>query len=156
MEVWRIVEECSDYEVSNVGRVRRGSRLRKPNIKNGYPQVALYHGGQPRHRNVHRLVASAFVPNPDGKPCVNHIDGDKTNNRAENLEWVTHAENTRHGLDAGLLTVGSKRYNHKLTEEQVGYIKHSTATLKELANRYGVSITNIWNIRHGRSWKHVT
>ncbi len=156
-ETWAVIPECPEYEVSTGGGIRRGNRVKKPARKaNGYLQVVLYHDRKPHHRNVHRLVASVFVPNPDHKPCVNHIDGVKSNNRPSNLEWVTHHENTQHGITAGLLTVGSDRYNSKLTSEDVCEILTSPdMRLRELAERYSVSISTIWNIRHGVSWKHV-
>jgi len=123
---------------------------------NGYLQVALYKARSPRYRNVHRLVAQAFVPNPSGKPHVNHKDGNKQNNVPNNLEWVTPHENTQHGLVVGLLTVGESRYNAKLTEKDVREIRQSSDYLRTLADRYSVSISNIWNIKHRVSWKHVT
>lgn len=156
-ETWAVIPECPEYEVSTEGRVRRNGRVKTPAMKrNGYQQVVLYHNHRPHHRNVHRLVAGAFVPNPDSKPCVNHIDGVKTNNRPSNLEWTTPSENIRHGLTMGLLTVGSARYNSKLTEQDVmNILIFPGLRLEDLAERYGVSITTIWNIRHGVSWKHV-
>lgn len=100
------------YEVSNDGRVRsldiyvncRGGKTRlrkgrmKPTYKNnrGYVILNLYRDSKATYSLVHRLVAEAFVPNPYNKPQVNHIDGDKTNNSADNLEWVTDNENKAH------------------------------------------------------------
>lgn len=87
------------YSVSSDGVVRndRTGHLRKPVISNsGYCCVKLWDKGKGKNCFIHRLVALAFVPNPNHKPEVNHIDGDKTNNRANNLEWVTGAENKRH------------------------------------------------------------
>lgn len=62
----------------------------------GYKQIKLYKKGKPKHHLVHRLVAEAFLKNPDSKTCVNHIDGRKDNNILENLEWVTTKENSQH------------------------------------------------------------
>lgn len=79
--------------------IHRGSRNKRRfghTTDKGYKAVLIRDNGKERTVFVHRLVALAFVPNPDNKPQVNHIDGNKTNNRAENLEWVTLAENMRH------------------------------------------------------------
>lgn len=66
------------------------------------PHVTIYIDKKGKRVKIHRLVANAFIPNPDNKPYVNHIDGIRSNNRVENLEWVTASENTRHAVDTGL------------------------------------------------------
>lgn len=93
------------YQVSNEGRLRskktgRIYNLSKP--KDGYPRTRICLDGVKLSVNIHRLVAVAFVPNPEGKKYVNHIDGDKTNNHATNLEWCTPSENNNHALANGL------------------------------------------------------
>ena len=94
------------YAVSNLGRVKSLKRnttsggIMKTHINRGYEYVHLCKDGKHYNAKVHRMVASAFVPNPMGKPEVNHIDEDKTNNCADNLEWVTAKENSRHGTKA--------------------------------------------------------
>ena len=113
------------YAVSNLGRVkslerdlphaRLGKRhiqekILKSNLTGEHGYLALFlhsgHGNQKIHR-VHRLVAEHFIPNPDGKAFVNHIDGNRLNNRADNLEWTTPKENTDHAWRTGLCeTVG--------------------------------------------------
>jgi len=120
-EVWKPISGYEGlYEVSTLGRVKRvggkvthanrwggissyqiADRLRtlKANSANGYVYVMLSSGGTARNKRVHRLVAEAFIPNPDNKPYVNHIDGDKTNNSVDNLEWVTARENVLHSRD---------------------------------------------------------
>ena len=109
MEEWRDVPGWEGlYEVSDDGRVRslREGRYhmkeKTPTNVRGYLKVSLYQ--KPRHQmiSVHRLVAEVFVPNPECKPFVNHINGIKTDNRKENLEWVTAQENTDHAIRTGL------------------------------------------------------
>jgi len=73
--------------------------------KHGYRRVGLYSNGRTRTINVHRLVAETFIPNPENKPCVNHINGVRDDNRIENLEWCTYSENTLHAFRLGLKTI---------------------------------------------------
>lgn len=113
-EIWRPVRGYEGwYEVSNFGRVRslthmiphycggerivRGKILKQYFTKWGYKYVMLYKDGVSKHSVVHRLVAEAFIPNPNNLPCVNHKDEDKTNNHVENLEWCTYAYNNNYG-----------------------------------------------------------
>lgn len=110
MEEWRDIEGYEGmYQVSTLGRVRSLDRVLGNNHfqqgrmcklrlkKGGYISVQLCKNSKHHEKNVHRLVAQAFIPNPDNKPTVNHIDEDKTNNAVSNLEWATHKENTNYG-----------------------------------------------------------
>lgn len=107
MEQWKEIENTDGLlEVSNYGRVRSNMRdgriLKATPDKKGYLRLRVTIHREKRAYKVHRLVANAFVPNPEGKPQVNHIDGNKTNNRADNLEWVTNLENAHHAMDNDL------------------------------------------------------
>ena len=95
---WRNIPSCDErYYVSSDGRVLGANGLLKPvRGKDGYLRCNIAQDGKFRLWLVHRLVAKAFIPNPDNKPEVNHIDGDKANNNVSNLEWVTREENIRH------------------------------------------------------------
>lgn len=99
-EMWRDINGYKGYyQVSNFGRVKRvGGNILKPVPNgNGYVKVHLCKDAIVKKFFVHRLVAKAFVPNPRGVDCVNHLDENPLNNRADNLEWVTKAENNRYG-----------------------------------------------------------
>jgi hypothetical protein len=104
------------YEASVTGLIRnkRTREYRKPYINdNGYFIVGIYDSAKKGtiHYRVHRLVAEAFIPNPAGKRTVNHIDGNKLNNRVENLEWATHGENLDHARKTGLMVTTEKQRN---------------------------------------------
>lgn len=101
-EIWKEIDGFPDYEISNLGRVcsfkGKYPRILKPRKNScGYLQVTLCISGKMIEKKIHRLVAEAFIPNPKNKPEVNHIDEDKSNNIADNLEWVTCRENNNHG-----------------------------------------------------------
>ncbi len=107
------------YLVSNRGRIislNSGSEMAQYVQKNGYSAVKLHTHNVKRTFLVHRLVASAFVPNPNGLSEVNHIDGDKLNNSADNLEWVTHSQNMRHSIGAGLYDPVGNGHMRMMTE----------------------------------------
>ena len=104
-EEWRLIDGCSEFYVSNLGRVRKKNRLVKAGLnKYGYPSCWIeLSNGERKRATVHRLVANAFIPNPEGKPVVDHISGDKTDNTVTNLRWVTTSENTQAAHDKGLI-----------------------------------------------------
>ena len=98
-EIWRDIDEYENYQISSWGRVYSKdahSCLVPEQTEKGYLRVYLYRDGVRKHYKVHRLVAGEFIPNPLGKPQVNHIDGNKKNNSVSNLEWVTNRENCDH------------------------------------------------------------
>ena len=105
-EIWKDIEGYEDcYQVSNFGRVlsKKSGLLRKfGDNGNGYKFVPLSNG-MVKNFYVHRLVADAFIPNPDRKQTVNHKDGIKSNNHVSNIEWATQSENSQHGFDNGLI-----------------------------------------------------
>ena len=95
-ERWKSVNGFANYEISSCGRVRNATteRMLKPS-DTGYQVINLTKNGKSKQHYVHRLVAEAFIDNPEEKRCVDHIDGNRVNNHIENLRWATHTENSR-------------------------------------------------------------
>lgn len=119
MENWRPVPHHEEYEVSDLGRVRRaapgrktfvGKVLRPQQVGTGYRAVALTKNGKARQMYVHRLVMLAFVGQPPPRHEVNHRDGDKANNALANLEYVTRSENNNHAFASGLARRGADHH----------------------------------------------
>lgn len=100
-----IDDEITNYSVSDIGEVKNdlNGRFLKQATQQGYKHVTLSLNKKSRRFRVHRLVAQFFIPNPDNKPYVNHLDGNRSNNNVSNLEWVTPSENTRHAVETGLM-----------------------------------------------------
>jgi hypothetical protein len=158
-EVWRqIINYENYYSVSSSGAVksiRKGSIL-KPEITNrGYERVCLSVGGRVKRLFVHRLVATAFLKN-ENKPCVNHKDANKRNNRVENLEWCSVRENVKHAVENNLYPLGEKASSNKLKKKDVLEIrrKYSRKVYHSviLAEEYNVDPKTIRNIINGENW----
>lgn len=98
VEKWIPIAECDGlYEISNFGNVRKKGRLLKGQINNGYKEIMITYKGVRKKYKIHRLVAKAFLSNPNNYPVVNHKDENKSNNRVENLEWCTQKHNSNYG-----------------------------------------------------------
>lgn len=161
IEEWRDIEGYEGYyQVSNYGQVRSLDRWRKagtggyiqkgqiikPQIsKDGYNRINLYKEGKCKHHNVHRLVANAFIPNPEYKEQVNHIDGDKMNNEVWNLEWNTPQENTIHAWENGFCSKESQEKQILCHQNNKIY-----RSLHHAAKELRLSASNICNILKGK------
>lgn len=152
------------YKVSNYGRViglGRNKEIKQRLNDDGYVEVSM---GDTKHRTrvrIHRVVAMLFVDNPHGYNEVNHIDRNRANPRADNLEWTTHQDNVRHSQKQGAYANISKGENNpkcKLKEEQVLEIREmftQGVSQRELADKFGVGWSTIHNIVNGLTWKHL-
>lgn len=123
--------------------------------KNGYININLYLEKKPKRHLIHRIVAVAFIPNPENKPQVNHKDGNKENNNINNLEWNTCSENTQHSYDTGLKQKGNIHHNSKITEAQVLEIRESKMMQKDLAIKYKISAAQVSNIIKKKKWTYL-
>lgn len=170
-EIWRsIVGYEGIYEISNLGRIKRilngsgampGHILRPYKTNNGYFVVALHNNTIRKKFLVHRLVAEAFIG-----PCppnyeTNHRDGNRQNNRTENLEWLSKSDNNIHALKVlGRQTFRGETHGmSKLTKEQVVEIRRLYATglctQYKLGEQFGVSQSTIGRITRNKGWKHI-
>lgn len=168
-EVWRWIEGYEGlYMVSNLGRLMSvpndrnatgphcGRELSQSKCNSGYLKVVLTKDGKQRNVMTHRAVAKAFVQGFKPGREVNHKDGDKLNNRADNLEWATRSENVKHSYDK----LGHKRpsgsHPVKITEQDAREIFNASGTNKEIGERYGISDVMVGLIKRRKSWKEAT
>lgn len=154
-------KQINDFiAVSNHGDVKSHGKLIQGEIcKNGYRRIHVSHKGIDHKFFVHRLVAEAFIPNPENKPCVNHKDGNKLNNVVENLEWCSYSENEKHAYKTGLKSAkGEQNGASKLTQDDVVYIRtHYVKSSKDfgfaaLGRRFGVDAKTIEHAYKGITW----
>lgn len=136
------------YAITEDGQVwsyKRKIFLKPSKQKGGYLKVILYLDGKTYTKQVHRLVAETYIPNPENKPQVNHIDGNKENNSVNNLEWATVAENIRHAVDNNLK--GNTHIIRRVHDRTTGFI-YSNCT--EAAKVIDGTQQNVWSVCRGR------
>jgi len=171
-ENWKGVVGCEGiYHISNYGRLKRvslgtgrGFRGRIGKILKWHPHTRGYlttslckDGVQENGVLQHRLVAMAFVPNPNNYKSVNHVDGNKKNGCATNLEWCTNKQNTEHAISSGLFLVGERCPTSKLKEGQVLEIRKLYANMRvyEIAKMLNYNRGTISDICLNKTWKHL-
>lgn len=156
-EIWRDIKGYEElYQVSNFGNVKslsfrnnRSNKKRERIIGKNYSKrtkrlyVDLYKDGIRKHITIHRLVAEAFVPNPNGYQIINHIDGDATNNKASNLEWCTPSYNNLHAYKLGL--------SKPTTKPIIRNDGRTYMSTYEAARDMGISVSSVRDNLKGRT-----
>jgi len=190
-EVWKdVIGYEGYYKISNFGRimtVRRienitkfgkattmiiNQRLGAITInKQGYPCAILTINGNTKRCLIHRVLAQAFIPNPENKKTVNHKNGIKCDNNLDNLEWATYTENIKHAYDNGLrkvselqktkykmLYTGEGSHRSKLKENDISVIlsmRKDGISVKDIAFKYNVNTVTIYNVINGKRWNNI-
>jgi len=157
-EKWKDIKGYEGhYQISSNGNVKslkfnKNRILKSPENRKGYLIVGLFKNGTGKIQRVQRLVAKHFIPNPDNKLCVNHKNGIKTNNRVENLEWVTNQENITHAIENGLYPT---KINCEIAKEIRELYATKSYSQRKVASKYNLSHTTICEIVNYKTWKHV-
>lgn len=178
-EIWKDIKGYEGlYQVSNTGKVRSldrtvigknnskrliyGKELSKTDNGRGYDKVALQNDGRNTRKicKVHRLVAETFIPNPENKPEVNHINCNKKDNRVSNLEWSTSSENSKHAYDNNLKNVSRSKRVARINDE--GKILEIFNSAREASNSYNLTHDGVSAVCRGKrktcggmKWKYI-
>lgn len=178
IEIWKNIPDHSGYQASNLGRIkslskavntRNGFRITNERILKLYTKPSRYQSvdlGRGNTRSIHRLVAMSFLDNPKNKPCVNHIDGNPSNNKLQNLEWVTYSENEFHSfrvlgkkvnIPEHVFLKGRKSINSKTVGHFLGNrLIEKFYCVKECAEYFSKHAANIGkHIRVGGVYKNL-
>lgn len=155
-EIWEPIPGYKRvYDISSRGRIRayprmgsRTSKIRMMKLsddKDGYKKIGLTIKGSKKRFFVHRLVAEVFIPNPDNKPQVNHINGDKADNRVENLEWVTQSENSLHSF-----RILGRKPNRYCKRVRCVELEQCFESIKEASAKTGAGASEIAKVAKGK------
>lgn len=154
--------DINGYKISNTGKIigKRGKEIKGSVSRWGYQSCNINLGSKYGFvHGFHRVIAIAFIPNPNNLPEVNHIDGNKLNNRVDNLEWVSKKENQHHASHVLNKRVGKHHYDTNLDDDMVMEIydkcKNTNLKYKEIAKLYNVSPDTPAKIAQGYSWKYL-
>ena len=176
-EIWKDIQRFGGYymasacgkfkrtdkprvDANGITRVYKERLLNPSKTKKGYLRFYVSINNKSIGQFAHKLIAETFIPNPKNLPEVNHRNGDKADNRIENLEWCTHKENMEHAWENGLCKALSGENNgmSKFTNNQVPEIRrklNSGQSGASIARQYGVSRATISYIKLGKTWKHI-
>lgn len=180
-EVFKKIDGIDGIEVSNSGKIKflskkiidtnGNERIYKEKIKDkfainssGYKKISYYNDGEFKNYYLHRLIAMAFIPNPENKPFVNHKDGNKLNNNIDNLEWCTHSENIIHAYknhlkeDTGYAKYIRRESNRKLTEDEINDIRamyKKGIKQVDIAKKYNLYSRTVNNIVHDNLYRQI-
>lgn len=173
IEVWKPIEGYEgNYEISSFGNVKSCARfrmsrggfspirekiLKRKLSDTGYYQIGLCKDGIKKYFSIHRLVAKAFIPNPLGKPTVNHIIPDKLNNKVSNLEWSTSKEQATHAVENNLFEIrGAPKYSKVFKQEIHQYFIDNKCSIADLARKYNISSRTAGRIASGVNVRPTT
>ena len=166
-EIWADIEGYEgEYQISTYGRIKsfkngREIIMRPLPTRNGYLNILLCKDGRHKNFSVHVLVGRAFIPNPDGKPELNHVDGEKFNCHVSNLEWSNRSENNKHAFETGLNRQAKGENNcwAKMTNEDARYCRGVCIPgdrefgISALARKFGISQRCMSLIIQGKTYK---
>lgn len=160
-EIWKdVVGYEGLYRISSHGRITNGKdKVKAVHIRKGYYSVILYNKTKWKNKNIHRLVATHFIENPNNLPQVNHKDGNKLNNKVSNLEWCTAKYNIIHSVRTGLrkTAVGEAYGRSSLNEKSIILIRslNGVMTHSEIAKAFGIAQSTVTKIITRLTWKHI-
>lgn len=153
MEIWKKIDGFDDYSASTFGRIRndKTGTIRKPqNYTNGYYSVRLNR----KNLLIHRIIAQTFIDNPDRKPVVDHLNGDRKDNRVENLRWVTTAENLMgcgHEARCDFHRLGVRAIN-TVTGEQIDFVSKTECAKYFGCTKYQIKLDHLYKQRNKAGW----
>ena len=150
----KLVNGYSNYFITEDGFIisKKTNKVVKTTKSNsGYETVVLWKNGKRKQCTMHRIVALSFIPNPENKRCVNHIDGNKLNNKVSNLEWITHSDNHKHAYRTGLrkslkkIRIKKDKYSRLIVDLQYGIFYDSIMYASSIYNMNYKTLANMIN-----------
>lgn len=143
-EIWKEVNLFGkQYFISNLGFIKnKHNKILKPYLSSGeYKYICIHEKKHTHHIRIHRIVAQAFIPNPQKLSCVNHKDGNKQNNCVKNLEWVNYSQNVKHGFESGLYQVRKIKATRINQYDLQGNFIKTWDSMRKVEKQYNVSHT---------------